>query len=67
MLDECTSAISVDMEQRLYDYCKQDGITCITISLRPALKPYHDVELSFDGEGGVVIAPIDHSLDNVDV
>ena len=64
VLDECTSAISVDMEQRLYDYCREDGITCITISLRPALKPYHDVELSFDGEGGFVIAPIDHSLDN---
>lgn len=67
VLDECTSAISVDMEQKLYEYCRQDGITCITISLRPALKPYHDVELSFDGEGHVTITPIDHSLDNADV
>lgn len=66
VLDECTSAISIDMEERLYDYCKQDGITCITISLRPALKQYHDKELSFDGEGLYTFAPIDHSQDNAD-
>lgn len=63
VLDECTSAISVDIEASLYDQCKELDITCITISLRPALKPYHDVELAFDGEGRVVISDIDHNAD----
>lgn len=52
ILDECTSAVSVDIEKNLYQQCKDQGITCVTISLRPALKPYHTHELSFSGEGG---------------
>lgn len=52
ILDECTSAVSVDIEKNLYQQCKELNITCITISLRPALKPYHDYEFALDGEGG---------------
>eukprot|EP00850_Spirogloea_muscicola_P015567 SM000120S25716 [mRNA] locus=s120:398087:406079:+ [translate_table: standard] len=52
ILDECTNAISVDVEEHLYIQAKQLGITVITISQRPALIPYHSLELRLiDGEG----------------
>lgn len=34
ILDECTSAVSNDMEQRLYQMCEANGITVLTISHR---------------------------------
>jgi ATP-binding cassette subfamily D (ALD) protein 3 len=52
ILDECTSTINRDAETDLYKYCKEFGITCITISHRPALDQFHDFRLVFDGEGG---------------
>lgn len=38
ILDECTSAVSVDVEEKLYRAAKEIGITCITISQRLALQ-----------------------------
>lgn len=32
VLDECTSAVSVDVEKRLYEQAAKLGITCITLS-----------------------------------
>jgi len=60
ILDECTSGITLDDEKMLYDTCKSLGITCITISHRPALYQYHDYELRFDGKGGTHYAKIQH-------
>jgi ABC-type uncharacterized transport system fused permease/ATPase subunit len=60
ILDECTSAVSADIEKQLYDESKDLGITIITISLRPALKAYHDYEFRFDGKGDYSIEEIDH-------
>jgi ABC-type uncharacterized transport system fused permease/ATPase subunit len=34
VLDECTSAVSVDVEESLYRSAIAQGITCITISQR---------------------------------
>ncbi|CAI7826792.1 unnamed protein product [Closterium sp. NIES-53] len=52
ILDECTNATSVDVEEALYARAKELGITVITISQRPALVPYHSQELRLiDGEG----------------
>ena len=31
ILDECTSAVSSSMEERLYEHCRERNITCITI------------------------------------
>jgi ABC-type uncharacterized transport system fused permease/ATPase subunit len=42
ILDECTSAVSLAMERRLFVTCRRMGITLITISHRPALQEYHD-------------------------
>lgn len=50
-LDECTSAVSVDVEGRLYRKCSELGVTMVTISHRKQLKEYHNYSLTFPGEG----------------
>lgn len=52
ILDECTSAVTTDMEERFCANVRAMGTSCITISHRPALVAFHDVVLSLDGEGG---------------
>ncbi|XP_037493879.1 ABC transporter D family member 1-like [Jatropha curcas] len=52
ILDECTSAVTTDMEERFCTKVRAMGTSCITISHRPALVAFHDVVLSLDGEGG---------------
>ncbi|PSC69745.1 ABC transporter D family member 1 [Micractinium conductrix] len=57
ILDECTSGVTVDMEERFCQLVKDLGCTCITISHRPALMAFHDIVLSLDGEGGWSLHP----------
>lgn len=52
ILDECTSGVTVEMEERFCTMVRDMGCTCITISHRPALMAFHDVVLNLDGEGG---------------
>lgn len=52
ILDECTSAVTNDMEERFCAKVREMGTSCITISHRPALVAFHDIILSLDGEGG---------------
>ncbi|KAK4430578.1 ABC transporter D family member 1 [Sesamum alatum] len=52
ILDECTSAVTTDMEERFCAKVRAMGTSCITISHRPALVAFHDMVLSLDGEGG---------------
>jgi ATP-binding cassette subfamily D (ALD) protein 3 len=51
ILDECTSAVSLDMEAIMYKKCKALDITIITVSHRPTLWQYHDYLLRMTGEG----------------
>ena len=60
ILDECTSAVTREMEQRLYSYCNSHSISYITIAHRPALQAYHRRMLSIGvGEGGFTLSDID--------
>lgn len=52
ILDECTSAVTTDMEERFCEKVRAMGTSCVTISHRPALVAFHDTVLSLDGEGG---------------
>lgn len=52
ILDECTSGVTVEMEERFCRMVQDLGCTCVTISHRPALMAFHDVVLNLDGEGG---------------
>ncbi|KAF8886515.1 ABC transporter transmembrane region 2-domain-containing protein [Infundibulicybe gibba] len=60
VLDECTSAVSSDVEGRMYEHAKSLGITLITISLRPSLMKYHTqlLTLTGDGEGAWTLARV---------
>jgi len=45
VLDECTSAVSADAEDRIYALGHEAGITMITLSQRLALDKYHSNQL----------------------
>lgn len=61
ILDECTSAVSVDVEGEMYQYCRKVGITLFTVSHRKSLWKHHEYYLQFDGRGAFEFAPIDPS------
>mmetsp|Transcript_35427 Transcript_35427/g.99833 ORF Transcript_35427/g.99833 Transcript_35427/m.99833 type:complete len:1301 (+) Transcript_35427:15-3917(+) len=61
ILDECTSGVTTDMEERFCDIVREMGCTCITISHRPALVAFHDVALHLDGEGGWTLKKLEHA------
>lgn len=52
ILDECTSAVSSDVEAKIYETCKSLGITIFTVSHRQNLSHHHDYILKLDGQGG---------------
>lgn len=47
ILDECTSAVSVDVEDSMYRYCRQENITLFTVSHRRSLWKHHEVLSNF--------------------
>jgi len=49
ILDECTSAVSDEVEGIIYETCRRMGITIFTVSHRPTLAKYHDIILRFEG------------------
>lgn len=53
ILDECSSALDVASEDRLYSHLRRSGIGYISVGHRPTLFQYHDVVLRL-GLGGLV-------------
>eukprot|EP01104_Vermistella_antarctica_P021133 TRINITY_DN9359_c0_g1_i1.p1 TRINITY_DN9359_c0_g1~~TRINITY_DN9359_c0_g1_i1.p1 ORF type:complete len:672 (+),score=134.31 TRINITY_DN9359_c0_g1_i1:36-2051(+) len=51
ILDECTSAVSVDVEGAMYNRSRELNITLFTVSHRKSLWKYHEHVLQFDGRG----------------
>ena len=45
VLDECTSAVSIDAEERLYEAARASGTTCVTLSQRLSLPQLHTQQL----------------------
>ncbi|WAQ91065.1 hypothetical protein PtA15_13A466 [Puccinia triticina] len=63
VMDECTSAVSTDVEGLMYQHAKELGITLITISHKPSLLKYHDYLLKLgistsDGQNGWEVSKI---------
>uniref|UniRef100_M4C2Q7 ABC transporter domain-containing protein n=1 Tax=Hyaloperonospora arabidopsidis (strain Emoy2) TaxID=559515 RepID=M4C2Q7_HYAAE len=59
ILDECTSAVSVDVEGAMYSFCREQNITLFTVSHRKSLWAYHEYVLRFDGRGHYEFKKID--------
>lgn len=60
ILDECTSTVSLEMEAKFYNKCKEMGISLFTISHRVSLFQYHDFHLRIEKDGAR-LHEIDHS------
>uniref|UniRef100_A0A672SFD1 ATP-binding cassette sub-family D member 3-like n=1 Tax=Sinocyclocheilus grahami TaxID=75366 RepID=A0A672SFD1_SINGR len=58
ILDECTSAVSVDVEDFIYSHCRKVGITLFTVSHRKSLWKHHEYYLHMDGRGNYEFKPI---------
>ncbi|CAI5441285.1 unnamed protein product [Caenorhabditis angaria] len=63
ILDECTSAVSVDVEGAMYRLCREMNITLFTVSHRKSLWKYHEYSLYMDGRGSYRFEQIDENSD----
>lgn len=59
ILDECTSAVSMDIEKIMYTHATALGISLLTVSHRPSLWKYHNYILQYDGQGGYIFTKLD--------
>jgi ABC-type uncharacterized transport system fused permease/ATPase subunit len=58
ILDECTSAVAVNSEGKMYQHAKDLGITLLTVTHRPSLQEFHSNVIKFDGNGGYAIGRV---------
>ncbi|GFV78355.1 ATP-binding cassette sub-family D member 3 [Trichonephila clavipes] len=65
ILDECTSAVSVDVEDSMYQYCREVGITLFTVSHRKSLWKHHEYTLYMDGRGAYEFKAMDETTEAV--
>ncbi|KAL7342693.1 ABC transporter transmembrane region 2-domain-containing protein [Rhodotorula toruloides] len=58
ILDECTSAVTLQIEQTFYERATELGITLLTVSHRPSLWKYHKYILQYLGGGDYAFGPL---------
>ncbi|PWN28645.1 hypothetical protein BDZ90DRAFT_218621 [Jaminaea rosea] len=51
ILDESTSSVTGEVEERMYEHCTELGITLMSVSHRPSIHKYHKKVLQFTGDG----------------
>ena len=61
LLDECTNAISIDLEMEIYHYLQNIGVTIITLSERESMLKYHDYVLQLQEKGSWKFYRVSHS------
>ncbi|CAG8550401.1 4797_t:CDS:10 [Ambispora gerdemannii] len=59
ILDECTNAVSIDVEKIMFTYATELNISLLTVSHRPSLWKYHNFILQYDGQGSYVFTKLD--------
>lgn len=59
VLDECTSAVSPEMEQKMYATAQSLNISLISVCHRTSLWHFHNYLLKFDGKGGYQFGKFD--------
>jgi ATP-binding cassette subfamily D (ALD) protein 4 len=53
VLDECTSAVDIDVEEIVYENIRRiPDVTILSVGHRPSLKQFHNYSLRLDGKGG---------------
>jgi len=58
ILDECTSAVAMLSEGKMYQHAKDIGITLLTVTHRPSLQEFHQHVVKFDGNGSYKIGRV---------
>jgi ABC-type uncharacterized transport system fused permease/ATPase subunit len=58
ILDECTSAVTMTSEGKMYQHAKDIGITLLTVTHRPSLQEFHSNVIKFDGNGSYLIGRV---------